>query len=292
MLKKPLTFKEQVKKLENHGVEIDNPLYVEKVLEEVNYYRLSGYLLEYRKSENDSNLKEKITFDKLYSIYKLDNELKDFLFRLLIQIELNLRTIISYEFSMSKCKISPHDQHYNKLNYYNKSGFKEVINSVNNFNRYEQNSKIFKHHSEKYSSKMPLWVVIEFMTFSVMSKYYSCMYHEQQNLISNKIGIHRNLLVNWLHCLSVLRNYCAHGARICNVEFKPSVKLGRTFLRKNPDVKNNSLFSYIYIVFKLLPKSLDKKEELKKLFEILDSYPLVEKEKLGFPINYKNLLNK
>ena len=292
MLKEPLNFEDKTIQLDKHGVIIKDFDLAEKILNEVNYYRLTGYLISIRKSKNDSDLKQKVDFDKLYSTYKMDNELKNFLFNILIKIELNLRTTIAYEYSMSKCISPPHDQHYDKNNYYNKKGFYDVLNSLEKTKNYNKDSLVIKHHQEKYSSKMPLWVLVEFMSFSTLSKYYSSMYHSEQELIANKVKINYKLLPNWLHCLSVLRNYCAHGARLYNIEFKPSVKLGRSFLRHNPDVKNNTLFSYIYIMFKLLPNSLNKSDELDKLYEIIKSYPDVDLCKFGFTENYKDLLEK
>lgn len=291
MLKKPLTFKQQTKQLNNHGVKINDYSLVEQVLNEVNYYRLTGYLIDIRKNENDSDLKEIVSFKNLYDTYRLDNELNDYLFKILLKIELSLRTIIAYTYSMNKCRKPPHNQHYNKNNYYNVTGFKKVLESLQRTENYNNESLVIKHHKEKYSSKMPLWVMVEFMSFSTLSKYYSCMYYSEQEKISKKLHISHKLLPNWLHCLSVLRNYCAHGARIYNVKFKPSVKLGRAFLRHNPNVRNNTLFSYIYIMFKLLPKSLNKKEELSKLYDLIKRYPTVKISKYGFPDNYKELLN-
>lgn len=109
MLKEPLNFEDQTIQLDKHGVIIKDFDLAEKILNEVNYYRLTGYLISIRKSKNDSDLKQKVDFDKLYSTYKMDNELKNFLFNILIKIELNLRTTIAYEYSMSKCISTPHD---------------------------------------------------------------------------------------------------------------------------------------------------------------------------------------
>lgn len=66
MLKKPLNFKKQTLQLFNHGVNINDYCLAEEILNEVNYYRLTGYLISIRKSKNDSDLKQKVDFDKLY----------------------------------------------------------------------------------------------------------------------------------------------------------------------------------------------------------------------------------
>ena len=155
MLKEPLNFEDQTIQLDKHGVIIKDFDLAEKILNEVNYYRLTGYLISIRKSKNDSDLKQKVDFDKLYSTYKMDNELKNFLFNILIKIELNLRTIIAYEYSMSKCISPPHDQHYDKNNYYNKKGFYDVLNSLEKTKNYNKDSLVIKHHKKNIPQKCP-----------------------------------------------------------------------------------------------------------------------------------------
>ena len=39
------------------------------------------------------------------------------------------------------------------------------------------------------------------------------------------VGVGKDTLENHLHCLSVLRNKCAHTARMYNTDFNPPAKL-------------------------------------------------------------------
>ena len=55
-LKKPYTLTEQIQKLRDHGVVVTDEAFVRKVLQKVSYYRLSGYMLQYRIS-SDSHMK-------------------------------------------------------------------------------------------------------------------------------------------------------------------------------------------------------------------------------------------
>ena len=68
---------------------------------------------------------------------------------------------------------------------------------------------------------MPLWVMVELMSFSNISKLYSSMYISEKETIAQAVGIKYKTLENHLHCLSVLRNKCAHAARLYNTEFNP-----------------------------------------------------------------------
>jgi len=93
-------------------------------------------------------------------------------------------------FAMKKCIESPHDQHYDESNYYNKEGYKQVIESFKREKNYYKDSLIIKHHKNKYASKMPLWVMVELMSFSNVSKLYSSMYVSDKEEIAFKR--HRN----------------------------------------------------------------------------------------------------
>ena len=110
---------------------------------------------------------------------------------------------------------------------------------------YYKDSLIVKHHKIKYSSKMPLWVIVELMSFSNMSKLYSSMYYSEKDAIANMVGVGRDTLENHLHCLSVLRNKCAHAARMYNTDFNQPAKFTVSFLRKHPEIKTTH---YLHIL--------------------------------------------
>ena len=79
------------------------------------------------------------------------------------------------------------------------------------------------------------------MSFSNLSKLFSSMYYSEKDAIAQAVGISKTTLENHLHCLSVLRNKCAHAARLYNTEFNPPAKFASTFLEKHPDLKNGDL---------------------------------------------------
>lgn len=293
MLKKPFTIDEQINKLIIHGVIIDNLDFAKKVLDEISYYRFTGYMLEFRKSESDSDLRQKVLFEQIYNIYKFDEELKNYLYKILISIEKRYRTAIAYHVAISHCLNEPYDQHYSEENYYNKKGFKKVMETLEREIKYNSRSLIVEHHKTKYDDQMPIWVMVELMSFSNLSKYYNCLYNSDKIKIENSVNVKHPLLSNWLHCLSNLRNYCAHGARIYNIQFSPPIKLGSTFLRNNPNINPASLFAYIYVMFLIMPNSYNRVELANELFVLINKYSnFIKLENIGFPSNYKDFLSK
>jgi abortive infection bacteriophage resistance protein len=292
-LKKPLTFSEQIDRLKQHGVSFNDENTAAEILSIINYYRFSGYLLQYRKSITDSDLKVKVSFLSIYDIYKFDEELRALLRIFIEKVEIYFRTQISYYFSSVKCILPPHDQHYDRNNYFDKVGFDEVINSFKQQKKFYKDSPILKHHQIVYQNKMPLWVIVEFLSFSNLSKLYNSMYYSEKDIIATSSGTGHKTLENHLHCLTVLRNKCAHSARLFNSNFNPPAIFSKKFLRNNPLIKNDSLFAYILVLLKRLPLKEDKKEFVSKIEFLLNKYKSnVDLSLIGFPNNYLFLLNQ
>lgn len=52
---------------------------------------------------------------------------------------------------------------------------------------YNKDLLVVKHHKEKYDDKMPLWVLVELMSFSNLSKLYKAMYKTEQEMIAKSV---------------------------------------------------------------------------------------------------------
>lgn len=291
MLKKPLTYKEQIDKLKEHGMHIQDEKYAETIISQINYYRFTGYALQFRKAPNDSSYVVGTNFNEVLSIYRFDEELRSVLRKYLEFLEVYFRTVISHEFSLAKCMDSPHTQHYSKDNYYNKIGFESIINHFKQEKAYYRDSLIMKHHQKKYNGEMPLWVMVEMMSLSDVSKLYSCMYNSEQLRIANVVGCSKNTLKNNLHCISVLRNKCAHAARIYNTTFNPPVSFSTSFLRKYKQMKTDTLFAYIIVLIKRLPEKCQREDLIRDLEKLLDTYDdTISLSEIGFPTDWCKVL--
>lgn len=292
-LKKPLSFEEQLNKLKEHGIVISSEKRAIAILTKINYYRFTGYVLQYRKSPEDSNYEKELSFEKVYRIYEFDEALRD-IFRKYIEIaEIYYRTQIAYGFSMAKCVEAPFDQHYKEENFYNKAGYNEVLDSFKKEKNYYKDSLIVKHHKEKYEGKMPLWVMVELMSFSNTSKLYSAMYISEKEAIADVVGTGYLTLENHLHCLAVLRNKCAHAARLYNTTFNPPAKFNKQFLRKYPEVSNNSLFGYVLVLLKRLPDAKTRDKMVTALQAVIEEFQKdIDLKLIGFPENYIDILKK
>lgn len=290
-LKKPLTFDEQLDKLVEHGMIISDREKAKEILKRINYYRFTGYTLQFRKNPSDSDYIEGTSFETVYHLYKVDEILRDTFRRYIEKAEVYYRTQISYGFSIVKCKKAPYNQHYDENNFYNKEGYREVMDNFGKEKNYYKDSLVVRHHKAIYSGKMPLWVIVELMSFSNLSKLYSSMYYSEKDIIANMVGVSRDTLENHLHCLSVLRNKCAHAARMYNTDLNPPAKFTKSFLRKHPEIKNNSLFAYTLVLLKRLPDEESKKSLILTIENLMEEYKDdIDMGLIGFPDNYLDIM--
>ncbi|MCR5826189.1 MAG: Abi family protein [Oscillospiraceae bacterium] len=292
-LKAPKSYADLVTRLEEHHMVIKNRGFAEQYLKTVSYYRFTGYALQFRSAPHDSDFADNVTFEQVASLYAFDAELRLLLKKWIEILEIYFRTQISHTFAMAKYQLPPHDQHYSEANYYNKTDFQKIFENFKRQRTHYSESPVLQHHQRNYGDRLPLWVIAEMLSFSELSKLYSCMYDSEQNLIASATGTGRSVLKNHLHCLSVLRNKCAHAARLYNTDFRPSANLPPNFLRKHPDVQNNSLFAYILVVIRRLPEEHMKLTLIAELYDLVNRYSRdLDLRLMGFPENYKEVLTE
>ena len=193
-LKKPLTFDEQLDKLIAHGMIVADREKAKDILKRVNYYRFTGYALQFRQEPSGSDYIEGTTFETVYHLYKVDEILRDTFRRYIEKAEVYYRTQIAYGFSIAKCTEAPYDQHYDENNFYNKKGYKEVMENFSREKNYYKDSLIVKHHKLKYSSKMPLWVIVEFSKKSLIQTVETVIDEYRDDIDLNLIGFPENYL--------------------------------------------------------------------------------------------------
>mgnify|MGYP000792306011 FL=1 len=85
------------------------------------------------------------------------------------------------------------------------------------------------------------------------------------------------------------RNIAAHGGRFYNrTRLSPAVKLPLVMRRAHVD--NSSPFAYFYAIFELLPDA-EKFNLIRAMEKLFKKYPAAEPSRMGFPVNWKALLN-
>lgn len=216
-VKQPTTYEQQVEKLRSRGCIVEDPGLCIQKLREINYYRLTAYFISFWQENDHDKYKPGTNFNTVYNIYEFDKKLRGILFSAIEDVEIFLRSTISYY----------HAHKYGALGYLDPQNFRSQKHNAGRFNdiineaiRHNQNAPFVKHHINKYGGKLPIWVMVEILTFSNISFFFSDMKMADQKAIArNCFSAHQNAVSSWLLCCSNLRNHCAHYGRLYNRTF-------------------------------------------------------------------------
>lgn len=180
------TFEEQVAKLIEHGCEeIISKEYAVNILKRINYYRLTAYFLPFRDEKTQKYDSSKISLEKIYSIYQFDSELRLLLMEYLEDIELYFRTQVAYHHSEQYGALAYKDgKNFNKFHKHD-----EFMDNLEKELNYRRKDPVYKHHQTKYNGEFPLWVLVEFFSFCMTSKFYADSSNDLQSLIAKDLNI-------------------------------------------------------------------------------------------------------
>ena len=93
------TLDEQIGILKARGLVIDDVEYAKEILFRENYFFVSGYRHLFMRKYNDDQFLKGTSFDELYAAFVFDRKLRNIMFKYILVIENNIKSIISYQMS-------------------------------------------------------------------------------------------------------------------------------------------------------------------------------------------------
>lgn len=202
---------EQIEILKYRGLIIDNEEYTKEVLLRENYFFLNGYRHLFTDPNNNKYI-EGTTFEELYSLFLFDRKLRTILFKNLLIIENNLKSITSYQLSKK--------YGYKEKDYLKEKNFtsqpekrKQVKDLLNKMKRQirvnGRNHTATLHYVSNYGY-IPLWILVKVLSFGIVSEMYSILKEDDQEQIASVYHIEPDDLITYLPILANYRNLCAH----------------------------------------------------------------------------------
>lgn len=206
------TIQEQISILESKGLIIDDYLFTEDILIRENYFFISGYRHLFLKSPKDRNFIKGTTFRELYALFNFDRQVRNIVFKNLLIIENNLKSIISYQLSK---KYGFREKDYLKPENFTKVPDKQrqlsdTLKKMKRQIRVNGAQHSATSHYLKNYGYIPLWVVVKVLSFGIVGELYTVMKMEDQEEIANIYDLSINNLLTYLPILSNYRNLCAH----------------------------------------------------------------------------------
>ena len=286
-LKKHLSLSEQVNLLKRRGLIIDDSNEAMQTLFSINYYRLSGYLHDFKQPKTDNYIVG-FSWKRLKHIYDFDRKLTRILLYALEDIEETLKARLSYTLTAQH----PDDP----LIYLRPRVYREYnpyIRFLQHFYEAKENNQnlpFIKHHNKKYGGFLPMWVAIELFTMGNLQAVYNNLKPKYQKELAKSYKTGPRQLANWIENLTYTRNHLAHYMRVYNFNF------GRTPM----DCKNHlrtfstsgMIFDQIYIMYCMYSK-IDEWNNyiLSDMLSLIEQYKDdIELPGLGFPNNWETIL--
>ena len=263
---------EQVEILKQKNLTINDVDYAKEVLLRENYFFLNGYRYPFIKSLDNKVYIDGVTFEELYSLFLFDRKLRNVVFKNILMIENNIKSIISYQLSKK--------YGYRERDYLNPNNFnyipekrRQVNDLLGKMKRQIKDNAVnhtaTKHYINNYGY-IPLWVLVKVLSFGIVSELFSILKKEDQYDIVELYDLDVNVFTNYLSSLSNYRNLCAHEDILYNNRTQKSILDTKYHRLLNIPIMDNE---YIYGKNDLFSVVIMMKSMIKK-----DEFDLFEKE--------------
>ncbi|MCI8547900.1 MAG: Abi family protein [Bacilli bacterium] len=298
---------EQIEILKNKGLKINNESYAKDVLLRENYFFLNGYRYLFMYSNTDKRFLENTTFEELYSMFLFDRNIRNIIFKNLLIIENNLKSIISYQLSK---KYGYKERDYLKEKNFTrrpekKKQVKDLISKMQRQIRINSRDHTATMHYADNYGYIPMWILVKVLSFGIVSEMYSILKDDDQIQIAKVYHVSPDSLITYLPILANYRNLCAHEDIL--FDNKTQKQIEDTIYHQLLNIQKEEdeyiygkcdLFSLLIIMKELLVNEEFKSMiiELENAVNTLDynlSTIKVEKvlHKMGFPLNWYELKN-
>lgn len=210
--KKFKTIDEQVEIIRTKGLVISDEQLAKDILIRENYFFLSGYRHLFLKEPGSRYYIPNTNFSELYAMFTFDRHVRNIIFKNLLIVENNIKSIFSYQLSK---KYGFKEKDYLKPTNFNTDPERtkqvnDLIRKMKRQIKVNGNQHTATTHYITNYGYIPMWIVVKVLSFGIVTELFNIMKPEDQKDISNyyKIDV-SNLTVYW-PILANFRNLCAH----------------------------------------------------------------------------------
>lgn len=296
---------EQIEIFKHKGMVVNDERYAKQILLRENYFFLNGYRHLFYKSETEKKFITGTTFEELYSLFLFDRSFRNVIFKYLLVIENNLKSITSYQLSK---KYGYRERDYLRAKNFTHDPAKQrqvndLLKKMKRQIRVNGSQHSATLHYVSNYGYIPLWILVKVLSFGIVSEMFSILKPEDQHEISKVYNVDVEDLLVYLPILANYRNLCAHEDIL--YENRTQKEIDDTIYHQVLDIpKENGEYIYgksdlfaLLIIMRQMLTTEDFKNmtnELENVIATLD-YNLtsikIEKvlNRMGFPKNWKDL---
>ena len=280
-----------------------------RLLERVNYYRLSGYWHSFRQEKDGTLLddfKSGTRFEDIVSLYNFDVSLRQATFCALSVLEVSIKKLLAYHLGeidpliyTDPNKLHPKAKLPSKTQAKKKSNKKKSnpqteyeawLRYYEGNERASRNQPFVVHNKNCYGKSLPIWVAVEVMTWGTMSHLYDISPNVVRDHVASRCGVSAPQLSSLLDALNYDRNICAHHDRFYNagLRYPKDLRLDSSTVDTQGSQPGDTYYHLLMIQY--LQKSLGV-GDLSALPNVLREYPSVPSmpiSSMGAPENWED----
>ena len=299
------TIDEQVEILKDKGLTINDEEKTKKILLRENYFFINGYRHIFMQSSSNRRFIDGATFDELYALFSFDRNLRNIMFKFLLIVENNLKSIFSYHLSS---RYGYKEKDYLKLSNFTTDIAKrrqvtDVINKMKRQIRVNAKQHTATLHYLTNYGYIPMWILVKVLSFGIVSELYMILKYEDKKQIARYYNIEEEELSIFLPIMANYRNLCAHEDILYDHKTQRGIPNNKYHKMLNIPMADdeyiygkNDLYSLV-IMFKYMLSVDDFRLLIYELsYEIdaldgkVDSISLENiLDKIGFPSNWRDI---
>ena len=298
---------EQIDILKSRNLVIEDEEKAKNILLKENYFFINGYRHMFLEPNNNKKFLEGTTFEELYATFKFDRNIRNIMFKHLLVVENNMKSVISYQLSK---KYGYKEKEYLDPKNFTQDSLKtrqvhDVLNKMKRQIRINGKQHSATLHYLNNYGYVPMWILVKVLSFGIIAELYSILKYEDQKSIADIYKIDVQDLSTYLYLLASFRNLCAHEDILYDHRTQKVIPDSKYHSLLNIEkVENeylygkNDLYAVVIMMKQLLSDSEFSEfiEEIGYEIDILDGkvnvVPLnVILHKIGFPDNWRDIKN-
>lgn len=280
----PMTIDEQVKNLKNIGLIVNDEEYAKKILNEISYFRLvKAYSLNLK--IRNGNYNGQTTFKQIVDLYLFNANFRQIIFPEIEKVEINVRCRIANYFA----------EQYGVLGYLQADNFAEQVyhteflDDIKEEIRRNSKAPFVRNFRENYKGgNLPIYALVEVFSFGTLSKFYKNMKNKDKKTIAQTFGVGYTYIESWLESISYVRNICAHYGRLYNAKLSKTPMLYKEYTQIG--IGNNRIYGVLLCMKHLLKHDVHWNQFVDNIELLFEKYESVQISSMGFPENWKELL--
>ncbi len=209
------------------------------------------------------------------------------LFAQLEKVEVNLRCRIANYFSCKYGIFGYKDANNFKVPEYHAKFLNDIETEINR----NKKAAFVRNFQDNYDGgDLPFYALVELFSFGTLSKFFKNMKNSDKKEIAKSYGVGYTYLESWFEHLAFVRNICAHYGRLYNSNLSISPILYKQYT--DLGVSSLRVFASLVCLKHLLPNDKHWNNFIVKVSLLIDDFPCVNKDYLGFPnLEWEKLLS-